>query len=209
VSLAQTAEIPLERAKDAVRRHLGERAAAHCERTASSARELAERFGVDADMAELAGLLHDWSRQESPEALLAYADHAGLSVLPEERSHPALLHARVGAEQVRREFPGIRLEVLSAIAAHTVGVVPMMALDKVVYLADAIEPARDYPGVDALRKAALAGSLDAAFADAYASSVTFVIEKGGVLHPMTALVASQIERETGVSPLRRPEVGAS
>jgi predicted HD superfamily hydrolase involved in NAD metabolism len=194
VSLAPTSDISLLRARGAVRARLHAQAAAHCERTAATARELAGRFGVDEDAAELAGLLHD-------AALLAYADTHGLSVLDEERRHPYLLHSRVAAEQLREDFLGIGLDVLSAVAAHTVGVVPMTALDKVVYIADAIEPERDYPGVERIRETAASCSLDSVFADAYASSVAFVLKKGGVLHPMTALVAAQVQRETGVSPL--------
>lgn len=183
-----------------MRAHLGAGAAAHCERTAATARALAARVGVDADAAELAGLLHDWGREEGDEGLLAYALDAGLSVLPEERAHPYLLHARVGTEQVRDAFPGIRLDVLSAIAAHTVGSVPMTPLDKVVYVADAIEPSRDYPGVEALRATAASEPLDAVFGAAYARSIAFVTEKGAPLHPITPLVAAQVERETGSSP---------
>jgi predicted HD superfamily hydrolase involved in NAD metabolism len=147
VSLAPTSDIPLELARAAVRARLHPPAAAHCERTAATARVLASRFGVDERAAELAGMLHDWSREEPDAALLAYADMHGLSVLDEERAHPHLLHSRVAAEQLREDFRGIRLDVLSAVAAHTVGVVPMSALDKVVYIADAIEPERSYPGL--------------------------------------------------------------
>jgi predicted HD superfamily hydrolase involved in NAD metabolism len=208
VSLAPTADIPIERARTALRAHLGPQAASHGERTGATARVLAVRFGADADAAELAGLLHDWSRQESGEELLAFADRAGLAVLPAERETPHLLHSRVAAEQVREAFPGVRLEVLSAIAAHTVGALPMSALDKIVFIADAIEPARDYAGVDELRELAGSCALDDVFADAYARSIAFVRAKGAPLHPMTALVAAQIERETGRSPLGVPDVPA-
>jgi predicted hydrolase (HD superfamily) len=86
VSLAPTSDIPLELARAAVRARLHPPAAAHCERTAATARVLASRFGVDERAAELAGMLHDWSREEPDAALLAYADMHGLSVLDEERA---------------------------------------------------------------------------------------------------------------------------
>jgi len=197
VSLAPTADIPIERARTAVRRHLKPGAAAHCERTGETARALAVRFGADPDAAQLAGVLHDWSREDTEGHLLEYAEDAGLTVLPEERVHPYLLHARVAAEQVRLAFPGIRLDILSAIAAHTVGAVPMTDLDKIVYVADAIEPARTYDGVDELRATADAGTLDELFAEAYARSIAYVVAKGAPVHPLSALVSAQIERETG------------
>jgi predicted HD superfamily hydrolase involved in NAD metabolism len=183
----------------AVREHLGRRSAEHCERTAAAARQLAERHGLDADAAEVAGLLHDWSRDESDDALLEYAEGAGLAVLAEERFHPYLLHARVGADQVRAVFPDLPLPVLSAIAAHTVGAVPLSPLDMIVYIADAIEPAREHPGVEELREVAATRPLLEAFALAYTLSVDAVCDKGSPLHPMTSLVAGEVRRVTGAS----------
>jgi predicted HD superfamily hydrolase involved in NAD metabolism len=199
VSLAPKADIDMDVVRDAVREHLSARSAAHCERTAQTARELAVRYDVDPEAAELAGLLHDWSRDDSLEDLLAFADRTGLAVFPEEREHPYLLHARVAADQLRQRFPDVTLPVLSAVAAHTVGAVPMTPLDEIVYIADAIEPARDYPGVDELRRSAAKEALEVAFAEAYAHSVAHVRRKGAPLHPMTALVVAGIERANGVS----------
>jgi predicted HD superfamily hydrolase involved in NAD metabolism len=185
-------DIALITVRAAVREHLGRRSAEHCERTAFAARELAERHELDGDAA-------DWSRDESDEALLEYAESAGLAVLAEERFHPYLLHARVGADQVRAILPGLPLSVLSAIAAHTVGAVPLAPLDMVVYIADAIEPARDHPGVEDLRQVAATRPLLEAFALAYTLSVDTVCEKGSPLHPMTSLVAGEVRRVTGAS----------
>jgi predicted HD superfamily hydrolase involved in NAD metabolism len=189
VSLAPKADIDIDVVRAAVR-----------ERTARTARELAVRYDVDADAAELAGLLHDWSRDDPLEDLLAFADRTGLAVLPEEREHPYLLHARVAADQLRQRFPDLTLPVLSAVAAHTVGAVPMTPLDEIVYIADAIEPERDYAGVEQLRHTAEKDTLDAAFADAYARSVEHVRRRGAPLHPMTALVVAGIERTGGALP---------
>jgi predicted HD superfamily hydrolase involved in NAD metabolism len=199
VSPASSPDIGAAEVRAAVHEHLGLRSAEHCERTAAEARRLAERHGLDGDVAELAGLLHDWSRDESDEALLDHAEGAGLAVLAEERFHPYLLHARVGADQVGRIFPRVPPAVLSAIAAHTVGAVPLAALDMVVYIADAIEPARDYPGVDELREVAATRPLLETFALAYTLSVDNVCEKGSPLHPMTSLVAGEVRRVSGSS----------
>jgi predicted HD superfamily hydrolase involved in NAD metabolism len=197
VSLGPTAEIRIAGARDAVRGRLGPRSAAHCERTAATARALAIRHGVDPDTAEIAGMLHDWSRDESGPELLRYADGHGLGVLPIERDHAYLLHARVGADQVREAFPDLPREVFHSVSAHTVGAVPMSDLDKVVFLADMLEPNRDFPGVDRIRELAYGGSLDEAFREAYSDSVAHVVEQGRVVHPISRLVAAEIERETG------------
>jgi predicted HD superfamily hydrolase involved in NAD metabolism len=199
VNPASCPDIGIAQVRAAVRERLGRRSAEHCERTATAARELAEFHELDGDAAEVAALLHDWSRDESDEALLEYAESAGLAILAEERFHPYLLHARVGADQVRQVFPGLSLAVLSAIAAHTVGAVPLSPLDMVVYIADAIEPARDFQGVDELRRVAATRPLLEAFALAYTLSVESVCEKGSPLHPMTSLVAGEVRRVGGAS----------
>jgi HD superfamily phosphohydrolase YqeK len=73
----------------------------------------------------------------------------------------------------------------------------MTDLDKIVYIADMIEPARDYPGVERLRAMAATLPLREAFREAYAASVSRVTALGRALHPMTHDVIAAIERETG------------
>lgn len=194
---AHKTDVDIALAREAVRKRLSAKSAAHCLRTAETARGLALCHGVDSDAAELAGLLHDWSRDESLEDLLAFATHARMHVLPEEREHPYLLHARVACERLREAFPGISREVLEAVAAHTVGSVPMTDLDKVVFIADMIEPARTFAGVDRLRDIAETHPLREVFREAYAQSVGHVIARGAPLHPTTHKVIAAIESETG------------
>ena len=107
------------------------------------------RYGVDADAAELAGLLHDYCRDETDEGLIHAAEELGVPVLAFEREHPWTCCIRgFAAARVRRELlRNRRRPSPRAIAVHTVGAVPMSDLDKVVYLADMIEPARTYSGV--------------------------------------------------------------
>jgi predicted HD superfamily hydrolase involved in NAD metabolism len=186
-----------QRARGLLRDALSEASLAHCERVAATARALAGRFGVDQDTAELAGLLHDYARDEGDEALLAAADEFGLPILPVERERPYLLHARVAAARLRRDLPGVDKAVLAAVEAHTVGAVPMSDVGKVVYLADMLEPARSYPGVEALRASCARDGLAECFRGGYATSVRRVRESGAPLHPVSSAVLSQIERETG------------
>jgi predicted HD superfamily hydrolase involved in NAD metabolism len=159
--------------------------------------ELAERFGVDVTAAELAGLLHDYARDEDPAGLVAAAEALAVPVMPIEREHPNLLHARVGAAMVRRDLPGLGEAVLSAIEVHTVGGMPMSDLDKVIYLADMIEPSRDFPGVEALRDACETEALGECFRRAYGATMRHLKERGRPVHPISDVVAAMIERETG------------
>jgi predicted HD superfamily hydrolase involved in NAD metabolism len=169
----------------------------HCERTAAMAVVLATRFGVDPLMAEVAGLLHDYARDEDRSGLVDQALQLGVPVLEMEREHPYLLHARVGAAMARRDLPEVGESVLSAIAVHTVGGLPMSDLDKVVYIADMIEPERDHPGLDELRAACQSESLDECFRLAYGRTLRHLKEQGRPVHPISHAVSAGIERETG------------
>ena len=186
-----------KRARELLSARLSDDSLAHCERTARTAMDLARRFGVDADSAELAALLHDYARDETAGGLFSAAVELGVPVTPFEQQHPYLLHARVGAAMVRRDLPGTGEAVLSAVEVHTVGGMPMSDLDKVVYIADMIEPARDFPGVDALRSACEREDLDECFRLAYGATLRYLKEDGRPVHPMTAAVSAMIERATG------------
>jgi len=181
---------------------------AHSEATAAAAVTLAQRYGVDPTDAELAGLLHDYARDLSGAELLAAATELGVPVLEFEREHPLLVHARVGAALLRRDLPGIGEAVLSAIEVHTVGGLPMSDLDRVVYLADMIEPGRDYDGADSLRLACRDASLSECFRVGYGRSVRHVLASGRPLHPISAAVGAQIEKETGRALFDPPEVAS-
>lgn len=198
----------LGRARELLAERLSPASLTHCENVAAAARTLAHRFGVDEADAELAGLLHDYARDDDDAGLPAAASELGVPALPFETEHPYLLHARVGAAMARRDLPGIGEAVLSAIEVHTVGALPMSDLDRVVFLADMIEPGRTYDGVDALRAACETLPLAECFRIGYGRSVRHVLTSGRALHPITAAVGAGIERETGRALFDPPAVVA-
>lgn len=180
--------VTYEMAEAALESRLSESAVEHCRRVAQTAAALASIYGVDPDDAALAGLLHDWDREIAAEGLLAAADASGIPTSSADKAVPYLLHAHTGASAVAREFPGISDEVVRAVAHHTVGSAEMTELDMVVYLADMIEPGRDYPGVDDLREAVGTVSLDDLFAKGYEQSVMHLLRSRKFIHPQTVAV---------------------
>ncbi len=164
---------------------LSDEALAHSERVADTSADLACIYGVDVGEAMLAGLLHDWHRDLSEEDLIGAAVLYGIELTDADRVVPYLLHARTGARAVADVFPGIADGVVSAVAVHTLGTCEMSPLDMVVYVADMIEPARAFKGVDDLREATGSLSLQELFALAYQHTVLHVIRSGGPLHPST------------------------
>ena len=181
-------EVRYEDALAALEAHLGHKAAKHCKRVAATAAALAVVYGVDADSARLAGLLHDWNREMSAADLLGEAERAGLEVTEADRSNPYLLHARTGALAAREALPGLPDDVVQAISRHTVGAAGMTPLDMVVYLADMIEPHRDFAGVEELRDAVGVVPLAELFALGYQHSMRHLVDSRRRIHPETVAV---------------------
>jgi predicted HD superfamily hydrolase involved in NAD metabolism len=160
---------------------LPERLRGHSRRVAAMASEFAVRWGADAQEAYLAGLVHDYCRSLTPEEVLARAEAAGLAVSDLERARPRqLLHAPLAAVEL---VPlGFSEACLRAVATHTVGGARMDPLQKSVYLADAIEPGRSYPGVEELRGLA-ANSLDEALRSLVCVTIVDLVERRRSIHP--------------------------
>ena len=118
--------------------------------TEQEAIRLAERYGADVGKAQVAALLHDCTKKLDMEEQLALCRHYGIALDELERKALKLLHAKTGAA-VAREMFGVDDEIYHAIWWHTTGHAGMTLLEKIIYLADYIEPSRNFPGVDKLR----------------------------------------------------------
>lgn len=149
-----------------------------------SAAELAAEFGEDVEKAKLTGLLHDCARGLSSNTLLQMAEAFAIVVNDVEHCQPVLLHAPLGAQLARKEYGVDDPQILQAIVLHTTGGRNMATLDKIIYLADCIEPGREFPGIDRLRSLAFT-DLDAAMLAAFDQSLRYVIELGLLIHPAT------------------------
>ncbi len=119
--------------------------------TEQEAIRLAERYGADVEKARVAALLHDCTKKLDMPAQLALCKKYGIELDELEQKALKLLHAKTGAAIAKDVF-GVDNEIYSAIWYHTTGKADMTTLEKIIYLADYIEPSRDFPGVDTLRK---------------------------------------------------------
>ncbi len=120
---------------------------------AETAVKLARRWGGDERTALRAGLLHDITKAIDGEDQLLLVDKYGILISDFERNYPKVLHAKTGAAVARHVFHECD-EVVSAIYWHTTGRADMSLMEKIVYLADYIEPNRGFDGVEALRETA-------------------------------------------------------
>ncbi len=132
---------------------LDERRIAHVAGCESEAIELARRWGEDPETAAEAGILHDITKRLSYEEQLNLCEKYAIICDNAERAAPKLLHAKTGAALARDLF-GVRDAVYEAIRWHTTGKPDMTLLEKIIYLADYIEPTRDFPGIRELRELA-------------------------------------------------------
>ena len=119
--------------------------------TEQEAIRLAERYGADVEKARRAALLHDCTKKLDMEEQLALCRRYGIQLDELEQKALKLLHSKTGAAIARDVF-GVDDDIYSAIWYHTTGHAGMTKLEKIIYLADYIEPSRDFPGVDKLRK---------------------------------------------------------
>jgi predicted HD superfamily hydrolase involved in NAD metabolism len=173
----------------------------HTVRVARCADVLAQRHGLDARRARLAGMLHDLARLYSPERLVAECEARGMPIDAFERANPIVLHARLGAAIAAETFGVHDRQVLSAIEKHTTGAAHMSPLDCAVFLADGLEPNRTFPERAALWEIAM-NDLTAATRGTIELSIRHLARKGRAVAPATKEAA----RRFGI-PLE--EVGAS
>ena len=154
----------------------------HSINTANIAVKLAERYGESQEKARVAGLLHDCARDMGGQELLAMAQDYCLVIDNIEFEMPVLLHARLGALLAKKRFGVNDDKILKAITLHTLGEPEMGLLDKIVYLADKIEPGRRFPGVESLRKTAFK-NLDNTVLQSLDMTLELSIKSKELIHP--------------------------
>ena len=149
-----------------------------------SAEDLTRRFGGDVKQARIAALLHDCAKNMDDRELLDMARAYKLPLDAVTISEPQLLHGAVGAVIAGTDFDIDDPMILDAITYHTTGRTRMTTLDKIIYLADYIEPNRDFPGVDELRSESEKNLEDACILG-LTHTIHFVLSTGGLVHPQT------------------------
>lgn len=161
---------------------LSEKRFKHTVGVIETAIKLAQAYGVSEDQARTAALLHDAARGLTGPVLLEKCREFGIEADVVEEAVPALLHGKLAACQAEQECGIKDQEVLQAIKHHTTGNKNMSNLDKIIFIADMIEPGRDFPGVIKLRELAFI-NLDEAVRAGLESTIRHVLDLGLVIHP--------------------------
>ncbi|MGD6832171.1 bis(5'-nucleosyl)-tetraphosphatase (symmetrical) YqeK [Sutcliffiella halmapala] len=166
-----------------VREKLTERRYIHTIGVMDTSIELAKKYGVDENKAELAAIFHDYAKFRDKEEMRNIILEQNM---PQDLllHHDELWHAPVGAFLVEKEVGITDKDVLEAIKCHTSGKINMTTLDKVLYVADYIEPGRDFPGVEEVRETAKV-SLDIAMIQAMKNTISYLLKRNQPVYPDT------------------------
>lgn len=146
---------------------------------------LAMRYGADMEKAALAGLLHDCAKYLSGEQKISWCRQYGMPVSEYEQKNPELLHAKLGACFAYSRYGIKDPEILSAITWHTTGKPQMGILEKIVYIADYLEPNRNQAENLAEVRALAFRDIDACLRKILEDSVAYLSSKKAVTDPMT------------------------
>lgn len=146
---------------------------------------LAMCHGVDLEKALTAGLLHDCAKCIPPEKKIKLCRKNHILISEAEYANPGLLHAKLGAYFAEKKYHIDEAEVLCAIRCHTTGRPAMSALDKIIYIADYIEPGRPMlPNMSIVRKLAFQ-DLDACVCRILEDSLVYLKSRNIPLDPAT------------------------
>ena len=145
--------LPEQALEQRVKELLKESRIAHVLGCRDTAVELAKRWGANEEDAARAALLHDVTKALSPALQLTLCREYGIVLDAFFQDNPKTLHALTGSLVAQRIF-GENEAVVEAIRWHTTGKANMNTLEKIIYVADYMEPNRDFPGVEALRSLA-------------------------------------------------------
>lgn len=156
---------------------------AHVQRVEKTAIQLAKQYGVEVEKASIAGLVHDYAKQRPDEDFITAIHHYQLD--PDLVNwNNAIWHGVVGAELIKAELGIDDEDILNAVRYHTTGNRYMTKLAQIIYMADYIEPARDFDGVE---KARLLTSQSLELAVAYQTKHTllYLLENNQRVYPKT------------------------
>lgn len=142
----------------------------HSKNVAKEAVRLAKKYGADVQKAELAGILHDATKETPEQEQMELIERAGIQLTELERCSHKLWHAISGSAFVQVELGITDQDIINSIRYHTTGRAGMSLLEKVIFIADFTSAERDYDGVDRMRKAA-----DKSLEDAMLEGISFTI----------------------------------
>lgn len=160
---------------------IGEKRYNHSVRVMETSIKLAQIYNCDVEKAKLAGLLHDCAKFSDKTYLLKLANDFDIILDDVMRYNYELIHGPLGAKIAEKEYNLKDKEILDAIQFHTTGRENMTLLDKIIYISDYIEPGRNFPGVEQVRKLAF-NDLNESILLATNNTIEHLINQKSLIH---------------------------
>ena len=186
--------LPMEELQKVVVRLLNPNRVRHVLGCRDTAVELARRWGADEVDAGRAGLLHDITKALDGPLQLTLCQAYGKILDDFSRKYPKTLHALTGSLVAQRIF-GENEAVVSAIESHTTGKANMNLLETIIYVADYMEPNRDFPGVETLRSLAFS-DIRGALKLGLEMTLEHLAEQGGEVSPASRQALAYLNGQT-------------
>ena len=187
-------EIKVEGYKEILKKRLSVKRYTHSVGVANTSAKLAGMFNGDIERSYIAGLLHDYAREMPKSDLLELAMEHQLSSDTVDLLQPSLLHGPVGAWMLQEQGIIQDQTILNAIRWHTTGHPEMDQVARIVYIADYIEPNRDFPGVDVLRQITYR-DLNLGVLAGLDHTMGYLIQQNGYLHPLSVATRNRLLEE--------------
>lgn len=185
----------IEEVKKSLKERLSDYRYNHCLRVADVAKDLAKFYKEDEGQAYFAGLVHDMAKEFTKEENLEFVKSHNL---PEEvlnKENSKFLHGTIGAI-IAKETYHFTDDMFNAVYYHTAGRPGMSKLEKIVYLADKIEPGKNYEGIESERKLAYQ-DLDQAVILCLKTKIVKLTKEGKSIHPNTIDTLNYLEAKVG------------
>ncbi len=163
----------------------------HSLRVVETALKYASGLKIDNDKLILSALIHDRAKELPEDKLAKISVENNRPLELAEKINPVLLHGPVGAIIIKNEWEIFDREILRAVKCHTTACPEMGMIEKIVFLADCLEPNRDYPEANELREIARE-DIELAFRKTIDYTIWHVVKKGWALHPSTVKARNHI-----------------
>lgn len=182
----------IEKIKEKLIEDIGEKRYKHSLRVAQLAQDLAQIYEVDEEKAYIAGLTHDCAKYNEEKYIKKLnIDISAYNVISLK---DPVLHSFIGAEVAKKVYNISDKDILDAIRYHTTGKESMTILEKIIFIADAIEPRRDFEGINNIRDASRK-DLDKTMLMLLDSSIIFLISKKAIINPLSFIARNYLIEE--------------
>lgn len=170
--------------EDYLKKNLNSHRYEHSLSVRDTAVKLAAHLKEDTEKAKVAGLIHDCAKNMEDKEIINIIGKSGHNIDEVEKNNPNIMHGLAGAI-IAKDIMGVyNKDILNAIAFHTTGRKNMSTLEKIIYISDYIEPNRNFPGVESLRKLTYE-NLDEALLMSFDNTLRYVIERKQLIHYKT------------------------